>query len=155
MEISRFRGGRVRDFTARDAWEIYELREILEPLAVERAVHRVSEEDIKSIRDILTEARKAAERGEQQSLSQLNREFHTRLTSHCDNSRIVETLKQLQDQIRVMTLRFWKVRATYLEEAEQHEAILAAVETGDSERAAELMRQHIMRFRDRYIQEWE
>ncbi len=37
VEFSSFRGGRVRDFTAEDAREIYEVRELLEPFALGRA----------------------------------------------------------------------------------------------------------------------
>ncbi|TCJ19988.1 GntR family transcriptional regulator [Rubrobacter taiwanensis] len=155
VEMNAFRGMRVRDFTPRDAREIYELREILEPLALERAIPNMSNEDTADLRKILDDAWRAVERGDQRELSRLNRAFHSALVAKCDNSRIVATLNQLQDQIRVMTLRFWKVQATYVHEAKQHEAIMAAVEARDAKRAAELLREHIVEFRERYVREWE
>jgi DNA-binding GntR family transcriptional regulator len=154
VEMNAFRGMRVRDFTTRDAQEIYELREILEPLALERAIPHMNEEDIAGLRKILDEAWEAAEKGEQRKLSKLNRDFHSALVDKCDNSRVVVTLRQLQDQIRVMTLRFWKAQATYLQEAEQHEAILKSVEARDAKKAAQLLHAHITDFRERYIQEF-
>lgn len=153
VEMNAFRGMKVRDFTEQDALEIYELREVLEPLALEHAIPRMVEEDFKKLRHLLVQGREAAEKGDQRELSRLNREFHFALLAKCNNLRILETLAQLQNQVRLMTLRFWQVRATYLEESEQHEAILRATEESKVDLATELLRDHIIQFRKRYIEE--
>lgn len=156
LEMNAFRGMRVRDFTAEDAREINEVRELLEPFAVRRAVPRMSEEDKGRLRSLLVEAGSAAERGDQQELSRINQDFHAALAARCGNSRVIETLSQLQDQVRVMALRFWQVRAGHQQEAEeQHAAILEAVEAGDSERAATLLLKHIAGFKEKYMNEWD
>jgi DNA-binding GntR family transcriptional regulator len=153
VEMHAFRGMRVRDFSTQDVREVYELREILEPLAIERAIPRMTQEDTEGLRDLLRQAWEAVERGDERELSRLNREFHTALVARCDNSRILEILAQLQNQVRVMTLRFWRVRATYLDEARQHEEILSAAAAGNTHRAADLLRAHIVQFRKRHLRE--
>lgn len=155
VEMSSFRGGRVRDFTADDAREIYELREVLEPFALRRAVPRLTDGDRRSLRDLLDKAQAAAEGGDRRELSRLNCAFHSSLVARCRNEKVIEILAHLQNQVRVMSLRFWNVRATHLREAEQHEAILTAVEAGQANRAAELLGEHISEFRERYIREWD
>lgn len=155
VEMSSFRGGRVRDFTADDAREIYELRELLEPFALRRTVPRLTDGDRRSLRDLLDKARAAAEGGDRRELSRLNCAFHGSLVARCRNEKVIEILAHLQNQVRVMSLRLWNVRATHLREAEQHEAILTAVEAGQADRAAELLGAHISEFRERYVREWD
>ena len=155
VEMSTFRGGRVRDFTADDAREIYELRELLEPFALRRAVPRLTDGDRRSLRALLDKAQAAAEGGDRRELSRLNCAFHSSLVARCRNEKVIEILAHLQNQVRVMSMRLWNVRATHLREAEQHEAILTAVEAGQADRAAELLGEHISEFRERYIREWD
>jgi DNA-binding GntR family transcriptional regulator len=155
VEMSSFRGGRVRDFTADDAREIYELRELLEPFALRRAVPRLTDADRRSLRDLLDKAQAAAEGGDRRELSRLNCAFHSSLVARCRNEKVIEILAHLQNQVRIMSLRLWNVRATHLREAEQHEAILTAVEAGQADRAAELLGEHISEFRERYVREWD
>lgn len=155
VEMSSFRGGRVRDFTADDAREIYELRELLEPFALRRAVPRLTDDDRRSLRDLLDRAQAAAEGGDRRELSRLNCAFHSSLVARCRNEKVIEILAHLQNQVRVMSLRLWNVRATHLREAEQHEAILTAVEAGQADRAAELLGEHLSEFRERYVREWD
>lgn len=155
VEMSSFRGGRVRDFTADDAREIYELRELLEPFALRRAVPRLTDDDRRSLRDLLEKAQAAAEGGDRRELSRLNCAFHGSLVARCRNEKVIEILAHLQNQVRVMSLRLWNVRATHLREAKQHEAILTAVEAGQADRAAELLGEHVSEFRERYVREWD
>jgi DNA-binding GntR family transcriptional regulator len=153
VELNSFRGGRVRDFTAREVRELYELRALMEPFALSRAMPLMTVEDRKTLRSLLNKARDVAERGDHRELSGLNRSFHGALFAKCDNVRLVEMLTQFQDQLRVISLRFWHAHATYIHEAGQHEAILEAVEAGDADLAAERLREHIVEFAKAYSKE--
>ncbi len=155
VELSSFRGGRVRDFTTEQAREVYEVRELLEPFALERAVPRMDDGDRRLLRSLLREAREAAESGNRRKLARVNRAFHAALVARCGNSWVVEILDRSQDQVRAMSLRLWNAQATYLHESDQHKAVLEAVEAGDAKRAARLLRRHITEFKERYIREWE
>lgn len=150
VETNAFRGWRVRYFGAQDASEIYQLREILEPFAVRQAVPHMGDTDAAALRAQLWQGRTAIERGNLVELSRLNRAFHRALYAQCGNSRLVEILDRMQDQLQVMALRTWQTNPSYTEEAEQHEAILAAIEAGDADLAAERLRAHIVEFRKRY-----
>jgi DNA-binding GntR family transcriptional regulator len=151
VEIDSFRGARVRDFTAEDVREIYEMRMLLEPFALERAVPQMEDGDRALLRPLLQEADAAVEREDLLRLSAINRDFHRALVVRCGNSRIVETLDHLHAQLQVIALRLWFLKPTYVQEAQQHKAVAAAVEARETSRAAELLRAHIIEFKDRYV----
>jgi len=155
VEMNSFRGVRVRDFTANDAREIFEVRELLEPFALRRAVPRLEDSDRRALRALLDDARVAAEGGDRRELSRLNRAFHGSLIAQCGNRMVIEILTRLQDQVMVMSLRLWNVQATHLREAQQHEAILAAAEAGDADLAAQVLGQHLSEFKESYVRNWD
>jgi DNA-binding GntR family transcriptional regulator len=151
VDIDPFRGARVRNFTADDVREIYEMRALLEPFALEKAVPRLNGSDRELLRSLLEEADNAAERGDLYGLSALNRKFHDALVARCGNRRIIETMDQIQDQLRAIALRSWKFTPTYLREAEQHRGVAKAVESREAHRAADLLRMHIVEFEEQFV----
>lgn len=151
VDLDPFRGARVHNFTASDVREIYEMRALLEPFALEKAVPRMDENDRGLLRSLLEDADDAAERVDLYGLSELNRKFHDALIARCGNKRIIETMDQVQDQLRAIALRSWMLKPTYLREAEQHRGVAKAVESRDAHRAADLLRMHIVGFEEQFV----
>src|SRR5215218_8438550 len=118
VDLDPFRGARVRDFTADDVREIYEMRVLLEPFALEKAVPRMDENDRGLLSSLLDDADAAAES---------------------------------QDQLRAIALRSWMLTPTYPREAEQHRRVAEAVASGDADRAADLLRDHIVGFKEQFV----
>ena len=155
VEIDPFRGARVRDFTAEDVREIYEIQALLEPFALQKAVPRMDGNDLDMLFSLLEDADAAAEREDLYVLSELNRTFHNALIARCNNQRIIETMDQIQDQLRSIALRSRMAKPSYLREAEQHREVAKAVESRDSRRAADLLRTHIAQFEEQFVQALE
>lgn len=151
VEIAPSRGMRVRHFSGDDIRDIYELRAVLEPLALLKAAPRLTDAHRERLRGILVAADAAALVGDRRELSHLNREFHDQLVSKCRNRRVVEILGQLHDQLRLIALLFWSVRPTYEHESKQHWSVLQALDEGEAELAAERLRFHITEFCERYV----
>lgn len=152
VENTAFRSWRVRFFTRKDAVEIYQLRELIEPFGLRLAVPQVTAEDLEMLDSLLSEAREAIASQDLLKLSYVNRMFHERLMAKCGNTRLAHVLDNARDQLRAISVQLWQVEPTYEHEMRQHEQILAAVRTGDAECAAERLRTHIVEFRQRYIQ---
>lgn len=147
VELNDFRGARVRDFTLADVREIYEIRAVLEPLALRRAFPLMTSELFDEMRDLLGKARTCAEIGDRVQLAAHNRAFHSGLIRQCDNRRLLAILSQFSDQVRLISLRSWVQQPTYLVEADQHRSILDALDIdGDIDRAATLLGEHIRSF---------
>lgn len=124
----------------RDIEEIIEIRKTLEVAMVERAIERISPDDLVALRKILDEMRHKAERGE--SFAQADQTFHSLLFRVLDN-------RMLTRMIEVFWLAFR--RAAELIDTENpnpmqtyrdHEAIVEAVEQRDASLARERLARH-------------
>ena len=146
VTMSPYRGATVRAIDGATARNIYDMRLLLEPEAVRRAVGRGSG---------LSAARQALERADaaagQAGRSLANREFHRALYLDCGNPMLAGALDDLRDQTALISAAAWQRAPSWRLEAEEHRAILAAAGEGDGERAAELLAVHISRFAARHF----
>lgn len=146
------RGVSVRELTAADVKEIYEVRLLLEPWAVGRTAERGSKDTVERVRAALseTQALLTDDSSDQldgthsRQLSLANRAFHRELYSGCGNRLIVRRLDELQDLTALSTLSvLWKQWPTWRAEYAEHCSIFQMIESGDHESAERLVREHI------------
>jgi len=144
--MSTYKGASVRMVDAGSARSVYDLRALLEPEAVRRAVE--SGTDFSEAREILAEVGSGSAKA-----SMTNRLFHRALYAGCGNPLLVEILDGLRDQAALITVTGWGINPTWRDEAAEHLAILAAAEAGQAEVAEDLLRKHITNFIDRVAQD--
>ena len=142
---SSYRGMTVITLGARQADEIFELREVLEPLAVRQAVPVMREEDFAAARTALDGASSAISNGDVRLAIDANRRFHDIFITRCSNQLLEHTLSRLHDQIFLVSTFGWSERA--LHEQGAHRSILQAAETRDQELTARMMAAHIQKAR--------
>ena len=122
---------------------IYQFRSAVEPLAVELATPRLTEEAIGIGRDLIRQGRGFIDGGDAASVVRADMDFHTLIYDLSGNPIISETMylnwRHLQ---RAMghVLRFPGASSHVWAE---HDAIFAAMIDGDVETASRLMRTHI------------
>jgi DNA-binding GntR family transcriptional regulator len=159
VTMSAYRGATVRAIDPASAAAIYDLRLLLEPEAVRRAVGRGAAEagplQASPVQAswagacAALEASAAATDQAQRSLA--NREFHRALYLACGNSLLVKTLDDLRDQTALVSALSWEQAPSWQQEAAEHQAILAAARRGAATEAAALLRAHIAGFADRHF----
>jgi DNA-binding GntR family transcriptional regulator len=154
VTMSAYRGATVRAIDPASAAAIYDLRLLLEPEAVRRAVGRGAAEagPIQAGwagAHAALQASDAAADQAQRSLA--NREFHRALYLACGNSLLVKTLDDLRDQTALVSALSWEQAPSWQQEAAEHQAILAAARRGAATEAAALLRAHIAGFADRHF----
>jgi DNA-binding GntR family transcriptional regulator len=169
VTMSAYRGATVRAIDPASAAAIYDLRLLLEPEAVRRAVGRGAAEAGPvqaspaqaspaqaspaqaswASADAALAASDAATDQAQRSLA--NREFHRALYLACGNSLLVKTLDDLRDQTALVSALSWEQAPSWQQEAAEHQAILAAARRGAATEAAALLRAHIAGFADRHF----
>lgn len=150
VESTTFHTVVVRDFALSDVLEMYELRRVLEPLALSCAMPNMTSDDFRELSHTLDSARTAVDEADARELSALNRRFHQQLIARCTNRLMLESLNSFNDRLRLISLRYWNVHPTYMREAEQHESILAAVTDRDVKVACRLLTEHIDEFAEGY-----
>jgi DNA-binding GntR family transcriptional regulator len=138
--MSTYKGASVRVIDATIARSVYDLRALLEPEALRRAVEQGT--DFTEAREILAEV----DTGDRAKASLTNRRFHRALYANCGNSLLVEILDGLRDQAALITVTGWGLDPTWQGEAAEHRAILTAAENGDAQGAESLLRKHINDF---------
>jgi DNA-binding GntR family transcriptional regulator len=161
VTMSPYRGATVREIDRATAAAIYDLRLLVEPEAVGRAVRAAAAAPAAgppaaaghwAQAAAALDASAAANDQAQRSLA--NRDFHRALYLGCGNSLIVKVLDDLRDQTALVSALSWQQAPSWDQEAAQHRAILAAAQAGDAERATGLLREHIAGFTARHFTEW-
>ena len=136
------RGAFVSSFGAQELFEIYDLREQLEPHAVARACLLATPTEIAAIRRLEREIECAEE---VELAFALNREFHQRLCEPCRNRllmALLETVWSQQSALRIFTYYAQSTEALERTNTE-HRAIVESFAARDSAGTRELVRRHI------------
>jgi DNA-binding GntR family transcriptional regulator len=145
-----YRGAVVRVVDDEQARHIYDLRLLLEPGALRRAV--TAGHDWAKARHALDRADACVGQAER---SLANRDFHHELCAGCGNPLLVRMLDDLRDQTALVSAAAWRhdpatstpvSTPSWEREAGEHRGVLAAAEAGDPERAAHLLHEHITSF---------
>jgi DNA-binding GntR family transcriptional regulator len=119
-----------------------EVRLILEPGIARLAASRRTDDDIRELNRVVKGEGKARS---PRAAHDLSREFHMLIAHAARNAELAEVLDSLWtvDVGRQLLARRVESPTWQSQDAAEHEAIAAAVAGRDSERAAELMRQHV------------
>ncbi|SEI14160.1 MULTISPECIES: GntR family transcriptional regulator [unclassified Leifsonia] len=141
VTMSEYRGATVRVVDPQMAYNVFDMRALLEPTAVARTVENGA--DVEAARSALRRA-DAAETEAERSLA--NRDFHRELYAGCGNDILVSTLDGLREQTALITVNAWTRRPSWEEEAEEHQQILEAVAAGDPSAASTRVLEHIRSF---------
>src|SRR5690606_11311089 len=131
--------------------ELYELRILLECEAMQRIPLPVAYDELAALHQIQSQHDDAVLRDDQRSVFRSNQAFHERLYGLCGNAVLAQAI---QDYAR----RTHGIRFSALSTPEQqqrsmreHHALLKALEEGRREDLVQLVRQHLLPSRDRYL----
>lgn len=143
VEIIRNRGFRVPVLSAHDLDEIFELRAMLEVPAAAEVARVSASEEVTAFRQQAELITEAAREGDVTTFLDRDRQFHLGLLGVLGNQRLVSMVAQLRDLSRMRGIQTLADRGELTDAGQEHIEIIDAVESRDSERAAELMRAHL------------
>ncbi|MCX4879927.1 MULTISPECIES: GntR family transcriptional regulator [unclassified Streptomyces] len=146
--MSQYKGVTVRMVDSDMAREVYDVRQLLEPEALRRAVQRGASLD--AARDALTRADAATDAAER---SLANREFHRALYVPCGNPLLGRMLDEVRDQAALVAAVAWAAHPSWEREAAEHREILRLAVEGDADAAARALHAHIASFVQRAFPE--
>lgn len=147
LQIIPRKGVMVAPLSIDDALELIEVRLVNETLCVQLASQKVMATHIAQLRDLNQRIAAASKAHDREQMMLLDREFHQMLAEIADNRRLSDILSVIHAQAQ----RFWATTlssVTHMEEViAEHNAIIMALEEGDTQRAAEAARAHIQSFK--------
>ncbi|MCL6445856.1 MAG: GntR family transcriptional regulator [Alicyclobacillus sp.] len=151
VEIIPRKGVVVTGMSPNEVLEVFDLRLVLEPLAVQRATRRLTPDIVADLEGILDKMRQARESGNEDELSDLHVRFHMTMYQAASSPRLLDMLATLVDSIQRFSRDTYRVSSRYEEAMTEHAQILEAVRNGDEARAVQLTREHILAARRAYF----
>ncbi|WP_222871767.1 GntR family transcriptional regulator [Nonomuraea sp. PA05] len=137
------RGVRTRSFSAAEAADILEAREVLESALAGKAAERATEEEIGELRGTLAAMEGCKRRGDQAGYSQANRRFHQQVKEAAHQEILARAYDTLLYPLVMRQYRNLSAQHPRSGSLEEHQAILMAIVTRNPDAAVAAMRHHV------------
>ncbi len=147
----------IRKLTVADAREIIEFRRVLEVAATTLACSRLTDEAVAAME---VNIRRTEQERDLLKLTHLDIAFHEEIIRAACNSRLMSAWQTLRPQLELwlagMHRKHSAVTAqTSVETTKNHRDLLAAMKSGDSLKAEQLMLQHVTGFQEYFLMDAE
>ncbi|MGF6903772.1 GntR family transcriptional regulator [Paraburkholderia sp. GAS348] len=143
VDLEPNRGAYVASPSLQEVHEIFEMRRIVEQAVVEKVGQQYgTPRQLKTIGTTIDSERKAFEGRDFAAWTRLSGQFHTELASLTGNTVLCECLNGLVARSTLISALYESLGRSPCS-FEEHKAILFAIEQGDVQEAAELMRLHL------------
>jgi DNA-binding GntR family transcriptional regulator len=153
VEISAYRGARVRHPSKAELLEAYAIRAELESLGARLALPQLSDADLDELQGYVDEMQKAADLGDTHSEAVLDVAFHARVIQIAGNHTLERLWRHLEPLSRTyITLVVPGVNARHV--ADLHVPILTALRGRDPDLAATAYHEHFQAAGDMFRETW-
>ncbi len=137
------KGAYVAGLTLKDVAEVFEIRSSLEGLAAALAADRITDEEVEALDNILKEISDAVAKGDIDKVIKKDGEFHQILFSASRNSRLVQMINNLKEQIDRFRVQSFSNPVRLKNVLSEHKEIFDAIKQGNIENAEKLAKEHI------------
>ncbi len=140
------KGSVVCGLSKKDVRDLFAVRHALEVLACRLAAHNATSEDLNRLEALLDQAAEALARGSVMEAHRANNSFHDLITQIADNDFLRSALEPLQGRMH----RLFRYVTDLGELIQEHRDLLAAIASGDPDRAASQSVHHIDKYQEQF-----
>lgn len=137
------RGAQVAHPTVEEARQVFEVRSLLEPRAAALAAERASRADIADLRRHLKDEQEAMAADDRHRAIALSASFHIRIAEIAEHAILEGFIRELTSRSSLVVSLYWHRHDTICER-HAHSALVDAMAHGAADRAADLMRSHLV-----------
>lgn len=142
------KGTAVSNVTTETIEDIFEIREILESLAVKKSLGKILMNELEKVGDDFKEFINKSENAENRiQYLVLDKKFHDLLSQNCGNKKLIELLANLQEQIHWLRNISLK-RTTFSGSVREHLAIIEALKRNDEKLITKALLLHLERAKE-------
>jgi DNA-binding GntR family transcriptional regulator len=140
-----YRGTRIREISAQESQDVYQLRGYLEEIAVQLIPPARLRDGIVVLESLQAFMRKAAHTGDMDGFARANTQFHREIVSMASNQTLLKVWDSLEIGMR-SRLNLQKNEDKLLSLAEIHQPIVDALKSADLLHTGSLLREHAFSF---------
>lgn len=137
------RGCIVAGLTLDELYEAFEMRSVLEGLAVRLAMPRIDEEVLDELEGLLDRMERAGRTGSSDWVVR-HQEFHGRIYALSERPKLIRQISALHVVIEPYMRIWFDYVDKPLSAREEHAALIAALRSGDARHAEQVMQDHIL-----------
>ena len=142
VEIRANRSAVVRGLNQLEMQEVFEMRSVLEGLAMRNAVANMGPEHLHRLTGKLEQLEAAP--SDEADWTAAHRDFHAYLCAFCRQPRLLQDIADLHSVVEPY-MRLWSAQAGAVPRArEAHVELIDALKTGDADHCERVMRDHVM-----------
>lgn len=138
-----YRGTYVTDISNQDMADTYQIRIVLEGLAVRLATARLEDDELDKMGELIEGHSAALAKRDPVLVAKLNGEFHDIIIRKCANLKLIQMLHNLDDHLKRYRLLSISQGVRLEKSVPEHRKILAALRECDAEQAERAMRTHL------------
>ena len=147
LTLVRHHGYAITTLSIDDIQQLYELRALIEVELLKHAIPRLKESDIATARQLHEAMKKIYKRGTQTTAwTKINWEFHTTLYKPAEKRQLFAVIENVYQNINRYVHMQLKIRSSVdlARNIKEHTELLDYCEAGETHRAAQLLRDHIL-----------
>jgi DNA-binding GntR family transcriptional regulator len=148
VQIVPQRGAYVVQFTEKDVYELFLIRENLEGLAAYLAATKMNEKDLAKLTSFIEGFSEPFDEKEIRRYAREDFKFHQAVVQFSDAQRLINLIATLHDYIRIFRLTTMGVSGRMKISLEEHRDLLDAFRRKNAEEAEQKMRAHIRHVRN-------
>jgi DNA-binding GntR family transcriptional regulator len=143
VRLKAEKGAFVAKIDLEEFIQIYQVREVLEALAIRLSVPHMRDHEVKELADSVVKMEEAAKKGELGRWVDLDRHFHLSAYQKCQNPTLLKVIIGFWNSTQQYRRIFLSDNSTTEDTLKQHKLLLEAIRGRDGELAAQLMTEHI------------
>lgn len=148
VEITPKGGTKISKLTKNDIDEIYEIRDVLESLAAEKAASTITDKEIESLERLLKDSEKALLNKDIKRMAQIDTKIHNLICKSSKNNRLFQLIDVLCTNITIQRELILETTGAGKEAIIGHRKIINALKKRDKQAIKKSIHEHIMRGRE-------
>ncbi|MEO8393223.1 MAG: GntR family transcriptional regulator [Chloroflexota bacterium] len=135
----------VTSISTDEMYELFLVRSTIEGFAVQRAIHKITPDQCRTLEDLIEKMAQAGSRSDMPILAEYDMQFHRRLVEWSESASLLRVWTTLSNQIqRFIVQSHIEHYLDFVEIGMRHQPIVDALRVHDSDGAVHAAQEHIM-----------
>ena len=144
VDLQPHRGAFIASLSLKEIIERFEMMAALEGMCGALAARRITDEQRSNLVEAHKACDEAAKNGSIDAYYYANKRFHQAIYDACNNAYLVEQTRQLQTRLQPYRRLQLRARHRVSNSLNEHQSIVEAILDGDSAKAEQHLREHIL-----------